>query len=98
MEIPKIKLVPKPETDEGKSVIGYKYNDVAGTRHFLGGKSEELNEEDYPRCEDCNKQMTFYSQIDPIGDQYDLADCMVIHTFICFDCLKVKSELNQLKA
>ena len=42
--------------------------------------------------------MTFYSQIDPIGDQYDLADCMVIHTFICFDCLKVKSELNQLKA
>lgn len=95
MEIPKIKLVTNPETEEAKEVVGYKWNDVAGTRHFLGGQPDGLQETQYPRCDDCNKPMTFYAQIDSIGDKFDLADCMVIHNFVCFDCFKVKAQLSQ---
>lgn len=61
MEIPKIKLVPNPETNEAKSAIGYKWNEIAGTRHFLGGKPEDVSEEDCPTCENCQKEMTFYA-------------------------------------
>jgi hypothetical protein len=95
MEIPIVKLTPQPETEEAKAIVGYKYNDMAGTRHYLGGKPEGLNEADYPCCDDCKTKMTFYAQIDSIGDSFDLADCMVIHNFVCFDCFTVKSRLTQ---
>ena len=95
MEIPKIKLITNPESEEAKSVIGYKWNDVAGTRHFLGGKPNDVEEIDYPNCKDCGEKMTFYAQIDSIGDNFDLADCMVIHTYVCFNCFTVESQLNQ---
>ena len=95
MEIPKIKLLPNPETEEAKSAIGYQWNDVAGTRHFLGGQPDGIERENYPTCKSCNQRMTFYAQIDSIGDEYDLADCMVIHNFVCFDCFEVESLLTQ---
>jgi hypothetical protein len=95
MEIPKIILVPKPETDEAKSAIGYEWNAIAGTRHFLGGKPDGVDEKDYPNCPDCKERMAFYCQIDSIGDKYDLADCMVIHTYVCFGCFHVQSQLTQ---
>jgi hypothetical protein len=95
MEIPKVKLVTQPETDDAKEIVGYKWNDVAGTRHYLGGKPDGLIESEYPTCEDCKKTMTFYAQIDSIGDKFDLADCMVIHNFVCFDCFSVKAILTQ---
>ncbi|MEL1241833.1 hypothetical protein [Flavobacterium flavipallidum] len=95
MEIPKIKLITTPETEEAKSVVGYKWNDIAGTRHFLGGRPDDLKVDEYPKCKDCEQTMTFYAQLDSIGDKYDLADCMVIHTFVCFDCFTVESQLNQ---
>ncbi len=98
IQIPKIKLIPQPETENEKNAIGYKFNKVAGTRHFLGGSPEEKHDYDYPPCTDCGKVMTFYAQIDSIGDAYDLADCMVIHTYICLDCFTVKSHLAQSKA
>ncbi len=96
MKIPKIKLVPQPETTEAKAAVGYKWNDIAGTRHYLGGTPSGCDENDYPTCDDCGRKMTFYAQIDSIGDEYDLADCMVIHNFVCFDCFTVKCTLNQL--
>lgn len=95
MKIPKIKLVPNPETEEAKKAVGYEWNDVAGTRHQLGGSPEGLNESEYPVCKDCNETMTFYAQIDSIGDDYDLADCMVIHNFVCFACFTVEAILTQ---
>ena len=97
-QIPKIKLVPQPETEKQNNAIGYKFNKIAGTRHFLGGSPEEKHDYDYPACDSCGNVMTFYSQIDSIGENYDLADCMVIHTYVCFDCFTVKSHLAQLKA
>ncbi len=98
IKIPKIKLAPQPEREEERNAIGYKWNETAGTRHFLGGSPEEKHDYDYPHCDDCDKVMTFYAQIDSIGDTYDLADCMVIHTYVCYDCFTVKSHLAQLKA
>lgn len=96
MEIPKIKLVTQPETNEAKEIVGYKWNNVAGTRHYLGGQPDGLTESEYPTCEDCKKTMTFYAQIDSIGDMFDLADCMVIHNFVCFDCFTVKAILSKI--
>lgn len=98
MEIPKIKLVTQPDTQEAKDIIGYKRNDVAGTRHFLGGQPDGLGKSEFPSCEDCNNTMTFYAQVDSIGDKFDLADCMVIHNFVCFDCFTVKAVLTQTLA
>jgi hypothetical protein len=98
MEIPKVKLVTQPETQEGKDIVGYKWNKIAGTRHFLGGQPDGLNESEFPICEDCKKTMTFYAQVDSIGEKFDLADCMVIHNFVCFDCFTVKAVLTQTLA
>ncbi len=96
MEIPKVKLLTHPETEDAKSIVGYKWNDLAGTRHYLGGKPEGVRLEEYPNCDDCGIVMTFYAQIDSIGENYDLADCMVIHNFVCFDCFTVKSKLTNI--
>lgn len=98
MKIPKIKLIPLPENKDAEEAIGYEWNNVAGRRHFLGGEPEGLAETDYPGCDDCGKVMTFYAQIDSIGDKYDLADCMVIHNYACFDCFTAKCQLVQSKA
>lgn len=98
MEIPKVKLVTQPETQEAKDIVGYEWNKVTGTRHFLGGKPDGLLENEFPICDDCKKIMTFYAQVDSIGDKFDLADCMVIHNFVCFDCFTVKAVLTQTLA
>ncbi|MCC9168911.1 hypothetical protein [Pontibacter harenae] len=95
-EIPEIKLVPVPETDEAKKAVGYQWNDEAGTRHKLGGKPNRLSMEEYPTCKNCGEIMSFYAQIDSIGDDYDLADCCAIHVFVCFDCFTTESQLNQI--
>lgn len=92
MIIPEIKLVPTAETAEARSAIGYEYNDEAGHRHKLGGEPDFIQEEEKPEC--CGNRMTFYAQIDSIGDDYDLADCGMIYVFVCFDCFSVKSFLQ----
>ena len=91
-------MITEPESEEAKDAVGYEWNKVAGTRHFLGGLPEGISEVDYPTCDDCGNTMTFYAQIDSIGDNYDLADCMVIHNYVCFDCFTVKCRLAQTKA
>lgn len=97
MKIPEIKLVPRPETEEAREAVGYKWNKKAGTRHKLGGEPEGLTKAEYPQCVSCNSEMTFYAQIDSIGDQFDLVDCMVIHQFVCFGCFEVSCQLTQTK-
>jgi hypothetical protein len=98
MDIPKVKLITQPETQEAKEIVGYKWNRVAGTRHFLGGQPDGLHEREYPTCDDCKRTMTFYAQVDSIGDKFDLADCMVIHNFVCFNYFTVKALLTQTLA
>lgn len=38
--------------------------------------------------------MTFYGQLDSIGDEYVLADCGMIYVFVCFDCFTTKSFIH----
>lgn len=49
MVIPKVKLVPQPESQETKGIVGYTWNKIAGTRHFLGGKPDGLDENQFER-------------------------------------------------
>ena len=92
MDIPEIKLVPQPETPEAEDALGYRYNEEAGKRHKLGGAPDFIQEFDWPVC--CDGRMTFYAQIDSIGDDFDLADCGMIYVFVCFDCFETKSILH----
>lgn len=94
MKIPEIKLKPIPETEEAKRVLGYKWNNEAGTHHKLGGTPDWLQSEDIPLCPDCHKPMSFYGQLDSIGDEFDLADCGMIYVFVCFDCFTTQSILQ----
>jgi len=38
--------------------------------------------------------MTFYGQLDSVGDAVCLADCGMIYVFVCFDCYETKSVLQ----
>lgn len=94
MEIPEIPLEPRPATDEAKKAVGYEWNDEAGTRHKLGGTPDWQQAPEWPTCEGCGEAMTFYGQLDSIGDDYDLADCGMICVFVCFDCFTTTSILQ----
>ncbi|WP_241935564.1 hypothetical protein [Hymenobacter cyanobacteriorum] len=97
MLIPEIKLIPSPTTEEAKAAVGYKWNDVAGTRHKLGGEPTGENVE-IPSCVMCKQPMTCYATIDSIGDDYDLADCCVINVFVCLNCGTTSSQIDQAHA
>ena len=89
MKIPEIKLELKPENEEAKREIGFKWaGENIGQRSKLGGKPEWIQET--PNCS-CGKPMTFYGQLDSIGDEINLADCGIIYVFVCFDCFESKS-------
>ena len=94
MKIPEIKLIPKPESDEARQAVGYRWNENAGTRNKLGGKPDWIQSDATPECIDCGKPMTFYGQLDSIGDEFDLADCGILYVFVCFDCYTTKSILQ----
>jgi hypothetical protein len=38
--------------------------------------------------------MTFYAQLDSLGDNHCLADCGMIYVFVCWDCFETKSVLQ----
>jgi len=91
MKIPSIPLVLAPETDDAKAVIGFEWaEEPMGKRHRIGGDPEWIQDKDVPSCT-CGKEMTFYGQLDSIGDKLCLADCGMIYVFICFDCFETKS-------
>jgi len=38
--------------------------------------------------------MTFYAQLDGVGDSFDLADCGLIYVFVCFNDFATTSILQ----
>ena len=96
MNIPEIPLKPAPKTALAKKAVGFKFNKQAGKRHKLGGKPDwiQKKKDETPTCDDCGEKMTFYGQLDSIGDEQDLADCGMIYVFVCFDCFTTKSVLQ----
>ena len=94
-KIPEIPLSMSPATNEARAVVGFKWaGDRVGRRHKLGGSPEWLQKPDVPSCPDCRHTMTFYGQLDSIGDAVVLADVGMVYVFVCFDCFTTKSVLQ----
>ncbi len=56
-----------------------------GSRSKIGGNPDPLCGE-RPRCSSCQKEMSFYAQIDSLDDDNVIGDCGMIFVFICLDC------------
>ena len=86
-DVPAFRLRAEPLTDEASELRGFPYADPdVGTRHRIGGEPSFIGPDDYPSCDSCNETMTFYGQLDSIGEGFELADVGVVIVFICFDC------------
>jgi hypothetical protein len=95
--VPPFKLVAEPLTPEARAAAGFEWaeSDV-GTRHRLGGNPEGIVEGDFPRCRSCNEVMSFYGQLDSIGDDLVLADAGVVLVFVCFDCFEADAIVSSV--
>jgi hypothetical protein len=92
--IPEIPLVLAPATPEARAAIGYKWAaPEIGKRSKIGGRPLWLQKPQCPDCS-CRRSMTFYGQLDSIGDDINLADCGLIYVFVCFDCFETRSLLQ----
>ena len=93
--LPEYKLELIPLSDEARQKRGFPMSDPEiGHRSKVGGKPTFLQGEEYPVCQSCGSKMTFYAQLDAIGDGFDIADCGLIYVFICFDCYETKSIIQ----
>jgi len=95
MYIPEIKLAVSAETDEAKAAVGFKYADgEIGARSKLGGSPDWIQPALDVQCDYCRIPMTFYAQIDSVGDKVMLADCGMVYVFVCFDCYESKAVVQ----
>jgi len=93
--VPPFRLIAEPLNDEAKQVQGFRWAaDQVGKRHRLGGQPNFLQQPDWPSCPSCQERMTFYGQLDSIGDTTTIADCGMIYVFICLDCNETKSIIQ----
>lgn len=94
-EFPEILLVPSPTSEHGRATIGFKWAETnVGRRHKVGGSPDWLQAPDVPQCPACREAMTFYGQLDSVGDNMTIADAGMLYVFICFDCNECKSVLQ----
>ena len=92
--IPEIPLVLAPATPEARAAIGFEWaGPEIGKRSKIGGVPTWAQKPQVPECS-CRKPMTFYGQLDSVGDEINLADCGLIYVFVCFDCFETKSLLQ----
>ena len=92
--VPEIPLLLAPQSPDAHSAVGFRLagGDI-GSRSKLGGEPSWLQDPDVPACS-CGEPMTFYGQLDSIGDDLVLADCGLIYVFVCFGCFETKSVLQ----
>ena len=93
-EIPEIQLTMNPKSSEARGIIGFRWNSTAGGAHKIGGQPDWIQGDETPECSQCFKRMTFYGQLDCLGDQMALGDCGRIFVFVCMDCLSTQSVLQ----
>jgi len=94
-KLPEIPLLPEPQTPEARAALGFKWADEGiGRRHKLGGVPDWLQAPEVPTCPSCRGAMTFYGQLDSVGDAIVLADVGMIYVFVCFDCFTTASVLQ----
>jgi hypothetical protein len=95
VQIPEIRLIAAAETSEAKAVVGFRWAaSTVGNRHKLGGVPDWLQVAEMPACVACTQRMSFYGQLDSIGESLCLADCGIIYVFVCFDCFTTQSILQ----
>jgi hypothetical protein len=93
-EIPEIKLRLAPQTTEAREVTGFRMAGAPiGTRSKLGGAPDWIQRPAVPTCS-CGNLMSFYGQLDSIGDKIILADCGMVYVFVCFGCFDTQSVLQ----
>ncbi len=94
LTIPEILLRLAPSTSDATEIIGFKWaSPEVGARHKLGGSPDWLQRPQTPLCS-CGKTMSFYGQLDSIGDTVCIADCGMIYVFVCFDCFETSAVLQ----
>lgn len=93
-EIPEIALTMAPKSQEARGIIGFKWNLTAGRAHKIGGQPDWVQNDETPGCAECFREMTFYGQLDCLGDTVSLGDCGRIFVFVCLDCLTTQSVLQ----
>jgi hypothetical protein len=91
--IPEIDVELKPTSPDAIAAVGFKWNESAGRGTKLGGDPDWIQRDEWPTCR-CGEKMSFYGQLDSIGDDYNLADCGMIYVFVCFDCFETVSILQ----
>jgi len=95
LQIPEIKLKPFAETAEAREALGFRFAaEKVGRRHKIGGQPTWLQAPAIPNCESCQQPMSFYGQLDSIGDRIVLADCGIVYVFVCFGCFTSQSVLQ----
>ncbi|MEM8653986.1 MAG: hypothetical protein AAGF36_04510 [Pseudomonadota bacterium] len=93
--IPEYKLIADPVDEAARKMQGFKWAaEGTGARHQLGGRPTFLQGTYTETCSGCSKNMTFYGQLDSIGDDIVLADAGLIHVWVCMDCFETKSVLQ----
>ena len=85
--IPETKLNRPSET---KRPFEYAAPEI-GFRNKIGGAPDGITEEEFPKCPECGRPMSFYGQLDSLNDEVIIADCGLVAVFICFDCLATDS-------
>ena len=91
-EIPPFRLIAEPMTDEAVNLAGFRWaGDEVGTRHRLGGSPDWLQSDQAPVCADCGEPMTFYAQLDSIGNELALADVGLLYVFVSFNDFQAKA-------
>lgn len=94
-QIPAFQLRPEPLTPEAAGLPPFRSADPEiGTRHRLGGEASFVGTDQYPRCDSCSETMTFYGQLDSVGDDFALADAGVVQVFVCFDCFTSEAVIR----
>ena len=93
--IPPFRLEAHPLTEEARKAARFDWAEPEiGTRHQIGGEPWNLPESEYPRCRSCSEPMSFYGQLDSIGDDFALADVGVLQVFVCFGCFEASARVE----
>ncbi len=93
--LPEYHLEVVPKDEDAKQAMGFKCADPAvGRRHKIGGAPDYQQQEYVPLCPSCSQEMTFYGQLDSIGDNLVVADCGLVYVFVCFECYQTVSFIQ----
>ena len=95
--LPRFRLTAEPASEQARAVAGFAWAPPeVGDRHALGGEPTWLQGDVTPTCPDCGELMTFYGQLDSVGDDATIADCGLIYVFVCFDDFAARAIVQSL--